>query len=96
MIHQATKMAERAVQYANTASTSVEARLVLARAFHAQGKLNEAMREYRAAAPPERSVLTSILGVAQIYVARSRSFSILVLIFLIYLKSYLLTGLLSD
>ncbi|KAA1070253.1 hypothetical protein PGT21_005159 [Puccinia graminis f. sp. tritici] len=67
----ATKMAERAVQYANTASTAVEARLVLARAFHAQGKLNEAMREYRAAAPPERSVLTSILGVAQILVARN-------------------------
>ncbi|OAV97922.1 hypothetical protein PTTG_03149 [Puccinia triticina 1-1 BBBD Race 1] len=67
----ATKMAERAVQYANTSSTALEARLVLARAFHAQGKLNEALREYRAAAPPERSVLTAILGVAQICVARN-------------------------
>jgi len=70
-IHQATKMAERAVQYANTSSTLVEARLVLARAFHAQGKLHEATREYKAAAPPDRFSLTPILGVAQILVARS-------------------------
>jgi len=67
----ATKMAERAVQYANTSSTLVEARLVLARAFHAQGKLNEATREYKAAAPPDRFSLTPILGVAQILVARN-------------------------
>ncbi|KAH9448501.1 hypothetical protein Pst134EA_027811 [Puccinia striiformis f. sp. tritici] len=67
----ATKMAERAVQYANTGSTLVEARLVLARAFHAQGKLTEANREYRASAPVDRSSLTAILGVAQISVVRN-------------------------
>lgn len=67
----ATKMAERAVQYANLSSTLVEGRLVLARAFHAQDKLNEALREYQAAAALDRSSLNPILGAAQILVARN-------------------------
>lgn len=65
-------MAERAVQYADTNPILVEARLVLARAFHAQGKLVEAQKEYQAAMTLDRSILNSILVVAQIMVAQSR------------------------
>lgn len=66
-------MAERAVQYADATPILVEARLVLARALHAQGKLAEAQKEYQACASLDRSLLTPILGVAQILVAQSES-----------------------
>ncbi|MBW0467504.1 hypothetical protein O181_007219 [Austropuccinia psidii MF-1] len=67
----ATKMAERAVQYANANPTLAEARLVLARVFHAQGKLAEALKEYQGAAALDRSSLNPVLGTAQILVARN-------------------------
>ncbi|CAH7670136.1 pol II transcription elongation factor [Phakopsora pachyrhizi] len=67
----ATKMAERAVQYADNGPSLIEARLVLARAFHAQGKLSEALKEYQAAASLDRSSLNPVLGAAQILVARN-------------------------
>lgn len=67
----ATKMAERAVQYADATPILVEARLVLARAFHAQGKLVEAQKEYQAAIALDRSILNPVLGVAQIMVAQN-------------------------
>ncbi|KAG0144668.1 hypothetical protein CROQUDRAFT_47010 [Cronartium quercuum f. sp. fusiforme G11] len=67
----ATKMAERAVQYADANPILFEARLVLARAFHAQGKLVEAQKEYQAAVALDRSILNPVLGVAQIMVAQN-------------------------
>lgn len=75
LFYQATKLGERAVQHADAMLVLSEGHLCIARALHAQGRLDEATKQYILAAETNPDQMQAVLAVAQMSVVKSRSLS---------------------